>query len=117
MKEDPPSPVFLAYVLCWVVLAVWSWLHIRSRPTPQEKKKWFDRWCIIVGAFVMGFMGLIAVMWKLYILMPLFLAVGVGIVTLNLRNTYFCGSCGKRAFSQNWFSKTFHCPHCGERLK
>jgi Na+/H+ antiporter NhaD/arsenite permease-like protein len=117
MKEDPASPMFLAYLVGWVVLAVGSWLHVRSRPTPQEKKRWSDRWCILAGIFVTVFMCLILVVWKQYVGIPIFLAAGIGITLLNLRNTYYCESCGKRSFAQNWFSKTFHCPHCGTQLK
>jgi cytochrome bd-type quinol oxidase subunit 2 len=117
MKENSDGLIFLVYMILWGILAMWSWLHIRSRPTSQEKKKWFDRWCIIAGAFVVGVMCLILVMWKQYSGIPFVLAGGIGITMLNLRNTYYCGSCGKRAFLQNWFSKAFHCPHCGERIR
>jgi DNA-directed RNA polymerase subunit RPC12/RpoP len=117
MKEDPAAPVFVAYFLIFAILAVGSWLHIRSRPTPHEKKRWFDRWCIIIGAFVTGSVCLILVIWERYIGIPLFIAAGIGITIMNLRNTYYCASCGKRSFSQNWFCKTFHCPHCGTKLK
>jgi Na+/H+ antiporter NhaD/arsenite permease-like protein len=117
MKEDPTPPVFFVFFVIWAILAIGSWLHIRSRPTPQEKKKWSDRWCIIVGIFVIGSMCLISADWGQYMSIPLFLVAGIGIAFLSLRNTYYCTSCGKRSFSQNWFSKTFHCPHCGTQLK
>lgn len=117
IKEDPAAPCFLAYFIIGTILSVGSWLHIRSRPTPQGKKRWFDRWCIFNGIFVAGFMCLILVIWKHYVWIPLFLAAGLGITFLNLRHTYFCGSCGKRSESQKWFSDTFHCPHCGTQLR
>ncbi len=117
MNEDPAALIFFAYFIIWAILAVGSWLHVRSRPNSQEKKKWFDRWCIIGGVFVTGSICLILVVWKEYLGIPLFFAVGVAITVLNVRNTYFCDACGKRAFSQNWFSKAFYCPHCGTQLR
>jgi glucan phosphoethanolaminetransferase (alkaline phosphatase superfamily) len=114
--EDPASPYFEAYIIIWVILAISSWLKIRSCGTPQEKKKWFDRLCIIMGIFVTGFICAILVIWKQYLGIPLFAAFGIGIAYLNIRNTFFC-TCGKQSLSQNWFSKSFHCPHCGEKLR
>ena len=117
MKVDPAAPVFVAYFIVWAVLAIVSSLHIRSRQTPQEKKKWFDRWCLVSAAFATGSVCLILVLWKQYFGIPLFLAAGIGITILNLRNTFYCTSCGKRSRPQNWFANTFYCPHCGAQLK
>jgi Na+/H+ antiporter NhaD/arsenite permease-like protein len=117
MKETPSFLFYAAYVVVLSILAFGSWLQLRSRPTPQEKKKVHDRWAIITGVFVTGFMCLILGMWKSYFGIPLLLAGGLGITFLNLRNTFYCTSCGKRSESKDWFFKIFHCPHCGTQLK
>ena len=117
MKEDPAALMFSAYFIVWAVLVIASWVHVRSRSTPQEKKKWYDRWCIITGIVVTGWICLILLIWKQYIGIPLLLAGGIAITLLNLRNTFYCGSCGKQSHSQTWSSKLFHCPHCGVQLK
>lgn len=69
-----------------------------------------------MALFVTGFGCVLLVMWNQVYGIPLFVGVGMAIVYLNIRNTYFC-SCGKRSLSQNWFSKSYHCPHCGEKLR
>jgi predicted RNA-binding Zn-ribbon protein involved in translation (DUF1610 family) len=115
--EDLTALCFVAYFIVWGILAVGSWLKIRSCPTPQEKKKWSDRLCVVVGIFVTASMCFFLVLWRQYIGIPIFVAAGVAITFLNLRGTLYCGSCGKRSSSQNWFSSSFHCPHCGHKLK
>jgi hypothetical protein len=88
MKPDPAATYFPYYFVIWALLGISSWLWIRSRQTPQEKKKWFDRFCIVIGMFVTGFICFTLVLWKQYFGIPIFLAAGVAITILNLRNTF-----------------------------
>jgi hypothetical protein len=117
MKPDPAAPYIPLYFIGWAFLAIFIWLWIRSRPTPQEKKLWSDRMSIILGVFVTGFICFILMLWKQYSGIPIFVAFGALIVYLNVRNTFYCESCGKRSTSHNWFTRSFHCPHCGHKLQ
>jgi predicted RNA-binding Zn-ribbon protein involved in translation (DUF1610 family) len=116
MRIDP-STCFPYYFVVWALLGVFSWLWVRSRPTPQEKKKWSDRSSMISGVFVTGFICFILILREQYFAIPFFLAVGIVIVVLNRRNTFYCDACGKYSFTRNPFSSSFHCPHCGHRLR
>ena len=114
MKPDPAAPYFPLYFIGWAFLAVFTWLWIRSRPTAQEKKLWSDRMSIIGAVFVGGFMCFALALWKQYFAIPIVAGVVTLIAYLNVRNTFYCESCGKRSSSsQNSFADSFHCPHCG----
>ena len=118
MKADPAAPYFPFYFVGWALLALFTWLWIRSRPTAQEKKLWWDRMSIIGAVFVGGFLCFTLALWKQYFAIPICAGFITLIAYLNVRNTFYCGSCGKRASSsQNWFADSFHCPHCGHKLR
>ena len=105
------------YFAGWATIALVSWLWVRSRPTPREKKIWSTRASLVMGIFVIGFICFALVLWKAFIMIPLFVGVGVYIFYANLRGSFYCDSCGKPSFSQNPFARTFHCPHCGHKLR
>ena len=118
MKPDPAAQYFPFYCAGCAILALSSWLWVRSRPTPQEKKLWSDRTSIIGDVFVVGFMCFFLVLWRQYIAVPIFIAFGVFIAYLNIRNMFYCDSCGKRSTSSyGWSTRSFHCPHCGHKLR
>ena len=71
---------------------------------------------IITGVFVIGFICFVLV-WIWNIAIRILVASGVLIAYLNVRNTFYCDSCGKRSTSHNWFTRSFHCPHCGYKLR
>ena len=116
MKPDPAGQYFPFYLVGWAFLAIFTWLWIRSRPTPQEKKLWSDRMAIIVAVFVTGFMSFVLVSWRQYSSIPIFVAFGALITYLNIRNTRYCESCGRRVRSLSWFTRSAHCPYCGNKL-
>jgi hypothetical protein len=117
MNPDPAAPIFIVYIVIWIALAIGSTVHLRSLRNPKDKKKWVDRYTLIVGAFVIGTMCIISILWENYTIMPLFVIFGAVIVFLNLRCSFYCDSCSKRSRMQNPFASTFHCPHCGHKLK
>ena len=117
MKNDPDAILFIAFAIVWGILALGSTLHVRSRPTPQEKKKWFDRWAIAAGVIFIGVVILLLISWKQYLSIPVWMVLVAGIIFLTIRNTYFCSTCDKRSRSNDWFGKSYHCPHCGHRLR
>lgn len=117
MKWDPATPYFPYFAVAWLLLGGGSWLWMRSRPTVEEKRRWHLR--VMVGSNVIFglFATLVFISWgqfgPMLIVLP-FLAL---ITYLNLRFTFFCDSCGKMSRSQEWFSSTYHCPHCGHKLR
>jgi DNA-directed RNA polymerase subunit RPC12/RpoP len=118
MTRDITAVAFVCYVVLWVALAIGSWWMIRRQPTPQDKKRWSDRVALTAGVFVTGFICFFIILWKQYVVLPVFIAVGVLITFLNVRNTFYCDNCGKRSLSQKWFSSgPVHCPYCGHQLR
>jgi predicted RNA-binding Zn-ribbon protein involved in translation (DUF1610 family) len=117
MNSGPAVSYFPLYFAGWAFLAIFSWLWIRSRPTPQEKKLWSDRMSIIAAVFVTGFICFVLVLWRQYAAIPIAAASGALIAYLNVRNTFYCDACGKRSTSHIWFTRSVHCPHCGHKLR
>jgi len=39
MKNDPATPIFIAYFALWIVLATASTIHMRLLRSPKDKKK------------------------------------------------------------------------------
>jgi len=117
MKTDPAAPYFPFYMIGLVSIGLASWLWIKTRSKPANKKKWFDVSAIVTGIYVGVFMSFILGLWDQFYLIPFPLLACVFIIYLNMRFTFFCDSCGKRSFSQSWLSRVFHCPHCGHKLK
>ena len=119
MKENVTVPLLVFYFCGWVLIGLVSWVLIKSRSTPKEKKVWFDRMSVTMGIFVVGCMCLGAVLWKQYVIIPFFVGFGALTGYLNVRFTFFCDRCGKKSTSQNWFSPkaAFHCPNCGNQLR
>jgi membrane-associated HD superfamily phosphohydrolase len=117
MKNDPATPIFIAYFVLWIVLAMASTIHMRLLRSPKDKKKWADRYTVIGVVFVIGSACAMSVLWKQYLLMPVFFVFGAVIIFLNLRCSFFCDSCAKRSRMQNPFASSFHCSHCGNKLK
>ncbi len=113
MRHDPAAPYFPIYFIIWALLGLIGTLWIRSRPTPQEKKKWFDRFVIVMGIFIAGFTCFVAVLWKQYLIIPFVLVAGSVISILNIRNVRYCEECGKKSSSRT----SSYCPHCGHYLK
>lgn len=66
---------------------------------------------MVMALFVTGFGCVLLVMWNQVYGIPPFVGVGIAIVYLKIRNTYF-RLCSKRSLSPNWFSKSVHCPGC-----
>jgi predicted RNA-binding Zn-ribbon protein involved in translation (DUF1610 family) len=116
MNSDPAAGYFPYYFVVWAMLAMFSWLWIRTRPTPREKKRWSDRFALLGGVFVTGFICFVLILWKQYAAIPIFLAAGALIGFLNLRNSFYCDDCGKRSQTRS-FSSSFYCPHCGHKLR
>ena len=77
----------------------------------------FVGFTVATAVFVTGFICFVLILWKQYFGIPIFLGVGIMITLLNLRNTFYCDACGKRTYSPRWFSSSFHCPHCGHKLR
>jgi len=118
MTSDLTAIGFVIYFVLWVALAVGSWLIMRRQKTPQDKKRWSDRGAILAGVFVTGSICFFIILWKQYIVLPVFVGMGVLITVLNVRNTFYCDKCGQRSLSQKWFSSaSFFCPHCGHQLR
>ena len=118
MKADPAAPYFPIYFVGWALLAVFTWLWIHSRPTAEKKKLWWDRMSIMAAVFVGGFMCFALALSKQYIAIPICVGFAALIAYLNVRNTFYCESCGKRSSSSlHWFADSFHCPHCGHKLR
>jgi hypothetical protein len=118
MKNDPAAGYFPIYFVIWVVIAIVSTLVVRTRKTASEKKKWSDRFSIIIGIFVTGFITFILILWKAYIGIPLFIAAGLIIGYANIKNAFYCDKCNKRSVNPRWFSSgSFYCPHCGHKLR
>jgi predicted RNA-binding Zn-ribbon protein involved in translation (DUF1610 family) len=115
MNPDPAAGHFPYYFAVWAMLAVFSWLWIRTRPTPREKKRWSDRVTVLGSVFVTGFI-FVLILWKQYAAIPIFIAVGALIGFLNLRNNFYCDDCGKRSQARS-LSSSFYCPHCGHQLR
>lgn len=92
-------------------------MHIRSQTSPEEKKKWFDRYAWLLGAFVAGTGGAILVSQGNLIGSALTILILGTMVWLRIRGSFFCGACGKFSATRNWFAKEFRCPHCDNRLK
>ena len=116
MNPDPAAGYFPYYFAVWAMLAIFSWLWIRTRPTPCEKKRWSDRVTVLSSVFVTSFICFVLVLWKQYAAIPIFIAAGALIVFLNLRNSFYCDNCGKESQARS-FSSSFHCRHCGHKLR
>jgi hypothetical protein len=107
-------PMFMVF---WVALALGSWFLIGRLPTPQAKKLWSDRIAILAGILFFLFFTTQFATSKNSFSFFLFGPVIALITWLNVRNTYYCGQCGKRSLDRNWFGGTYHCPYCGHKLK
>jgi hypothetical protein len=111
---DSLMPYYFAGLAAIVLL---SWLWVRSRPTPRDKNIWSNRLSLVLGIFVIGFICFALARSNGYILIPFFVALGAYIFYANRRGSFYCDACGKPSFSQNPFARTFHCPHCGNKLR
>lgn len=117
MKTDSIALYFPYFMIVWAMFGLSTWLWIRSRPTADEKKLWHLRMTVSSGIVFALFVVFVLISWGQYFPLLIVLPFIVLITYLNLRFTFFCGSCGKMSHSQQWFSSTYHCPECGNKLR
>ena len=111
---------FLIYVVLWAILGGGGYFYVKNQPTAALRRLWWKRYSIGFGIFVfLSMMEMTALNGQLGTALPFFLIAApftVFIMWSNIRNKYFCDSCGKRR-KENPFSikRISHCPYCGER--
>lgn len=117
MMSDLESLIFPVYIIIWVVLGLGFTLHVWALSDARDKKKWSDRYMIIMGVFVTGTMLALLFLWKNYFLLTPLVAMNAWMIWRGLRGTFYCDSCGKRAFLASPSAPSFFCPSCGHKLK
>lgn len=114
MPNDPVAVYAPYFMVLWAVWCLGVWLWLRSRPTVEQKRLWHRR--LNLGSGVL--FGLFMVVLSFQVPPVLIFLPFNGLITwLNLRFTFYCDACGKRSYSQQWFSSTYHCPNCGHKLR
>lgn len=106
----------MGFLAVWVAIGIVSWTHIRAQKSTVEKKRWFDRYAWLMGAFVAGTGGAVLLSQGNFIAAPVVLVIVGAMVFLRVRSSFFCGACGRFSSSRNWFGREFRCPHCNNRL-
>jgi hypothetical protein len=105
---DRVFPVFMG---TWIVLAVAGFYFFPARRDVRSKRKWWPWWIALVSVLFIGFVaatgfstGVLAFM------IPVTVMIGL----LNLRNTRFCGTCGRMITEP--FTRPKYCSKCGGDL-
>jgi hypothetical protein len=119
VKPDPADRVGFIFFGVWAAFGLFSWLWIRSRPSAAEKRVWHRRITIAAGIIFGAFVTAMIASWKNYTgLLIVYPAIFL-ITYLNLKNAFFCDSCGKFTQRAEWWSRepTFFCPKCGHKVQ
>jgi hypothetical protein len=117
MNDDPAAAYIPFFMVFWVGWNLGVWLWVRSRPTVEQKRLWHRRLTLASGGMFGLFLLLVFIGSGQFLPVLVFVPF-LGLITwLNLRFTFYCDGCGKRSFSQQWFSSTYHCSHCGHKLR
>jgi predicted RNA-binding Zn-ribbon protein involved in translation (DUF1610 family) len=121
MRPVWAQPLVTIYFIPWLALAIGSWWLIRSQPDAASKTRWFRRSMIALIVLVLAAGAPFALAsgdsFGAMTFFVMFVPTAVFIAWFTIATTYFCSACGRRSRNRNIFAHTFHCPHCGHRLK
>lgn len=109
--------VAASFIPTFLVMGVVSFLLFHIRKNAAFRRKWFPRFAILWGVWLVFFSSTMAVLksrsfeslWELVFLVP---AVAL-IIYLGIKFTKFCDQCGATVYKQNLFSRLRFCPKCG----
>ena len=91
-----------------------GYLLFSPNKNPDLKRKLFPPFVVGIGILFIGFIYLTDPSFSgFYVIIP----ATIIIVILNIRDTKFCGSCGKTLMLNRLLTKPGYCPNCGEKLK
>lgn len=107
--------VFPIFFGVWIVLGVFSAAFFFLNNNAALKRKVHPPFVIGIGVLFIIFGVLMGFGRDAFFFIVIVPAVAV-ITILNLRNTKFCGSCGKTLISQNPFTPPKFCSKCGTSL-
>lgn len=117
MTQDELLRLGIGFVGIWLAICVTSWLHIRAQTSAGEKKKWFERYTMLMGAFIAGAGGAVLISRGIVAGAFIMLAIIAALTFFKIRFSYFCEMCGKMSSTRPWQAKDLNCPHCGSRLR
>jgi hypothetical protein len=109
--SDQANTVIPFFMVVWLLFGVGGQMYIRSRPSAAESAASIAFLTVLSGVFFAGL-----VLWTAETAAMFMLPMIAFIPFLNLRNTHFCGHCGKVVHAQP-FQRTEFCPRCGAALK
>jgi len=111
MKPHPET--FPWFMGTWIILGIASFCFFFLGKDVKRKRKWMPVAAIGTGILFMGFVVAITGQPKVVLFMAPFVAL---ISFINIRNTRFCGSCGRTIYNHMWFSRISFCAKCGAKL-
>jgi hypothetical protein len=102
------------FFVVWGLLAIVGFLLFYVNPDAAFKKKYFRWFSALTGALFFLF-----ILWTGFLPYHVFLIIVPVLVLihlLNVRNTQFCGACGRTSYTSHWFTKAQFCSRCGAKL-
>jgi hypothetical protein len=101
------------FVLC-LAISLFAWFYFRGNKDVGRKKLFHRRIVIIGGATFFLLIALSGMPWPFLLIAGAFIAL---IMYMNIRNTMFCGSCGRTTYNYEWWSRIEFCSKCGAKLR
>jgi predicted RNA-binding Zn-ribbon protein involved in translation (DUF1610 family) len=110
MKFPDEKLIFGYWLLIMVFVASAAVFFLLGKSTAKVKRKLF-RWYVAIGGVLMlGWFYMLGGPMSLLVFIPIYAITAF----ISLRNTRFCGSCGKALMNQ--FIRAKFCPRCGADL-
>lgn len=103
--------VFPVFIGTWILLAIAGFYIFHTRRDARSKRKWWPWWIALVSVLFIGFVAATgAPPVALAFVIPAAVLIGL----LNVRNTRFCGTCGRTITEP--FTRPKYCSKCGGDL-
>ena len=101
---------FAVYIIVWGFFAVLFAVLKKKEKSIKKKKTLTIISGVVILVLVFGFAIWMGLPWKP---LSLFAILGIGMVYVGQKYTYYCESCGNT--QQQLFSKTEYCSKCGKK--
>jgi len=107
---------FLMFFLVWVLWHIAAWMLVHRGRTTEFRRRWHPRSALISALAFCAFVFYIVSIGFPKGILNIFIPAVVIVTFINIRNTRFCGYCGKQNFTASPVARLRECKRCGRPL-